>query len=56
MKRGDSKKRLSTQGSRGGGAGALAKAGGEGGGGDSRASRKGRKTTSQDLSSGTVII
>ena len=58
IKRGDSKKRLSTQGIRGGGAGAVAKSGGDGGGGDSRGSRKGRKTTSQNppLSSGIVVI
>ena len=50
IKRGDSMKRLSTHGIRG--AGAVAKAGGE-----SKASRKGKKTASQDpcILSGTVL-
>ena len=51
IKRGDSKKRLSTHGIRGGGAGAVAR-----GGGESKANRKGKKQASQDpcASSGTV--
>ena len=53
IKRGDSKKRLSTHGIRGGGAGAVAR-----GGGDSKASRKGKKQLSQDPcgSSGIVVL
>ena len=53
IKRGDSKKRLSTHGIRGGGAGAVAR-----GGGEYKASRKGKKQASQDpcVSSGTVVL
>ena len=70
IKRGDSKKRLSTHGIRGGGAGAVARGGGAGavargggagavarGGGESKASRKGKKQATQDpcVSSGTML-
>ena len=57
IKRGDSKRRVSTKSTRSGGAGAVAKAEGEGGGGDSRGSRKGRKA-SQDppVTSGILLL
>ena len=55
IKRGDSKRRVSTKSTRSGGAGAVAKA--EGDGGDSRGSRKGRKA-SQDppITSGILLL